>query len=117
MRVNKRKADYGDIVRRSIKKDFQQQKKPEQKGMPEIQEPPKSGERKRIIFINQTCEYAKYARFFVGRLVQCVESRGQGTTTGWYEFVHDDDRMALNAAAMWSDNKRRYFLERPKFKN
>lgn len=117
MRVKKRQPDFGDISRRSIKKDFNRRKTPEQKFKKDFQEAPRNGEAKRIIFVNETCSYAKYARFIVGKLVRCVESKGKGTTTGWYEFVHDDDRRALNAAAMWSNNKNRYFLERPKFKN
>ena len=35
----------------------------------------------------------------------------------WYcEFVHDDDRKALNMAAGWSDNKKLYLLDCVKFK-
>lgn len=32
------------------------------------------------------------------------------------EFVHDDDRKALNMAAGWSDNKKVYLLDGVKFK-
>lgn len=118
MRVNKRKTDYGEVARRSVQRDFQQRpNRPEKNPKPEIQEAPTAGKESRILSINPSCQYAKLARFWVGKLVRCVESRGAGTTTGWYEFVFDDDRLALNAAAEWSDAKQRYFLERPKFKN
>ena len=75
------------------------------------------GSSMRVSNINPICEYAKYARYFVGKLVRLINKKGAGgSTTGWYEFVHDEDRIALNQAAGWSDNKRMYLLERPKFK-
>lgn len=118
MRVNKRQPDYGAISRQSIQRDFQPRKdcSPEFK-KPEIQQAPRINSDMRVIHINEICEYAKFARYIVGKLVRLVESRGAGTTTGWYVFVFDDDRKALNSAAGWSDSKTRYFLERPKFKN
>lgn len=129
MRVgNKKTPDYGAISRRSIKKDFyseriyiEQRKTPENEKQPKItpQKPkePEEGESKRIASINPVCEYAKYARYFVGKLVRLINKKGVGdSTTGWYEFIHDEDRKALNEAAGWSDNKKMYLLERPKFK-
>ena len=78
---------------------------------------PAEGRAFRITNINPVCEYAKYARFFVGRLVRLVRKTGVGdSTTGWYEFLHDKDRLALNQAAGWSENKKQYLLERPKLK-
>lgn len=74
-------------------------------------------EAKRVSSINPACMYAKYSRFFVGKLVRLVSRKGIGdSTTGYYEFVHDEDRKALNEAAGWSDNKKQYLLERPKFR-
>lgn len=129
MRIgNKKTPDYGAISRRSIKKDFyseriyiEQRKTPENGKQPKItpQKPkePEEGESKRVASINPICEYAKYARFFVGKLVRLINKKGVGdSTTGWYEFIHDEDRKALNEAAGWSDNKKMYLLERPKFK-
>lgn len=126
---NKRKTDYEAISRRSVAKDFNPErihiihnKVPEKRNSREInipkqQEKPEEGQSKRISTINQVCMYAKYARFFVGKLVRLVSKKGVGdSTTGWYEFVHDEDRKALNEAAGWSDNKKMYLLERPKFK-
>lgn len=115
MRINKR-TDYEKISRRSIQRDFshnyiRQERKPQN----EIQEHPDGNKKYRITAINTSCQYAKYARFMVGKLVICVESQGSGTT-GWYQFVFDEDRVKLNSAAQWSDNKNRYFLESPKLK-
>lgn len=127
MRVGvKRKTDFEAISRRSIKRDFfserihiQGKKMPENEKTQKITiTSPDEGEIKRISTINQACMYAKYARFFVGKLVRLVLKKGVGdSTTGYYEFVHDEDRKALNQAAGWSDNKKQYLLERPKFKN
>lgn len=122
MRIGKKiKPDYEAISRRSIAKDFyperihiRQDKSPENEKKPKIT-PRQDGER--ITSINPICEYAKYARFFVGKLVKLVsDPKPGGNTTGWYEFIFDEDRKALNAAAGWSDLKKRYYLEKPKFK-
>lgn len=123
MRVgNKKKPDYDAISRRSIAKDFHpdrmyvnQRKTPPARNFNEITDAPENNY-KRIASISPVCEYAKYARFFVGRLVRLVESTSTMSTTGWYEFARDADRQALNTAAGWSDNKKRYLLERPKFR-
>ena len=130
MRVNK-KPDYGAISKRSIKRDFyseeihiQKKKIPEKRNLPKITETEKAKKQEespdnpcRVASINPNCQYAKLARFFVGKLVRQVTKTGIGdSTTGWYEFVHDEDRKALNEAAGWSDRKNRYLLERPKFK-
>lgn len=126
---NKRKPDFEAISRRSVAKDFYPErihiihkKMPEKRNSREInipnqQEQPEEGQTKRVSTINPACMYAKYARFFVGKLVRLVERKGiLDSTTGWYEFVHDEDRKALNEAAGWSENKKMYLLERPKFK-
>lgn len=132
MRVNKR-PDYGAISKRSIKKDFfpeqihvHKEKTPEKRNFEKITETKKvkhleryesSDAPCRISSINPNCQYAKYARFFLGKLVKLVNKTGIGdSTTGWYEFVFDEDRKALNEAAGWSDRKNRYLLERPKLK-
>lgn len=121
MRVKKHTPDYGAISRRSIAKDFyperiyiRQEKSPENENKAKIT-PRQDGER--ISSINPACQYAKYARYLVGKLVKLVsEPKPGGNTTGWYEFVYDEDREALNTAAGWSDKKKQYFLEKPKFK-
>lgn len=126
MRV-KYRIDYEAISRRSIKRDFY----PEriyltQRKMPENGNPKEiiaqldnghEGKVYRIASINMICEYARYSKYFIGKLVRLIRSKGIGdSTTGWYEFLHDEDRIALNQAAGWSDNKREYLLERPKLK-
>ena len=114
MRINKR-PDYERTIRRSMQRDFN--KIPQERNIHnDIQEQPYSNKQYRISAINTSCQYAKYARYLVNKLVRCVESKGDGCTTGWYEFCFDDDRLKLNSAAQWSDNKKRYYLERPKLK-
>ena len=116
MRVNK-KREFEAISARSVGKDFpRKQMYPTTKRVRENGNSDKITTHSRVARINEICEYAKFARFFIGRLVELVEPKGENTTTGWYSFVHDSDRKALNEAAGWSDNKRRYLLERPKFK-
>ena len=124
MRVN-RKTDFEAISRRSVQRDFyperiylDKKKIPENRKTEEItpmNPAATEGKTFRVTNINQVCEYAKYARFFVGRLVRLTRKTGVGdSTTGWYEFLHEKDRAALNQAAGWSDNKKEYLLERPK---
>jgi len=110
MRVSK-KRDFSSVSRESMKKDFVNPiRVQEVKQIPEVKK-----EGQRIIEINPSCSYAKLARFLVGKLVKCVEKK-EDSSSGWYEFIFDDDRKALNRAGNWSNNKDRYFLERPKFK-
>ena len=130
MRVNK-KPDYGAISKRSIKRDFyseeihiRKEKVPEKRNFAKITETHKAKKKDespdnpcRIASINPNCQYARFAKFFVGKLVKRVmKTRIGESTTGWYEFVHDEDRKTLNEAAGWSDRKNRYLLERPKLK-
>lgn len=79
---------------------------------------PATGSVVRIKSINSNCQYIKFARYIVGRLMRLTTKTGAlpGSTTGWYEFVHDEDRKALNKAAGWSDAKNLYLLENPKLK-
>lgn len=119
----KKKVDYGAISRRSVRQDFHseeihvpKEKVSEKRNLPKITEVP-TERAYRITAINPACQYAKYAKFFIGKLVKQVERTGMlDSTTGWYEFVFDEDRKALNEAAGWSDMKKRYLLERPKLK-
>lgn len=132
MRINK-KPDYEAISKRSIEKDFfsekiyiRKGKTPEKRNLPKITETKKIKQLEqyeaadtpcRISNLNPGCQYAKFAKYFIGKLVKLVNKTGIGdSTTGWYEFVFDEDRKALNEAAGWSDRKNRYLLERPKLK-
>lgn len=116
MRVKKRQPDYGAISRSSIKRDFQRVPTyPKEEKRREIENLPKINAERRVIFV--AGEYAKYARYIVGKLVRLKEKSNVGGSSWYCEFVHDDDRKALNTAAGWSDNKREYLFEGLKFKN
>lgn len=116
MRTKKNNTDYGAISRRSIKRDFkmvqiyhQREKRPKIENLPEI-----NAERM-VLFVGENSSYFKYRSFIVGKLVRLIERSNMGA---WRcEFVHDDDRKALNHAAGWSDNKKQYLLDCIKFKN
>lgn len=100
--------DYNELVRRSIQKDFanahfKHGREPKDK-KPKV---------RRVVDLNESSTYAKYRRFIVGRLVRiCNQVFGYGV---WVQFVYDDDRVALNRVAGWSDNKREYLLDGAKF--
>lgn len=87
------------------------------KKTPQIEEMPKINAERRIIHISETSGYAKFARYIVGKLVRLKEKANIGGNSWYCEFVHDDDRRALNMAAGWSDNKREYLFDGVKFKN
>jgi hypothetical protein len=117
MRTKKRTPDFGAISRSSIKKDFQRvQRYPAEGKRPQIKELPKINAERRIIHISEVSGYAKFARYIVGKLVRLKEKANVGGNSWYCEFVHDDDRKALNMAAGWSDNKRLYLLDGIKFK-
>ena len=117
MRTKKRTPDYGAISRRSIKNDFRRvQTYPEREKRPQIEELPKINAERRIIHVSETSGYAKFARYIVGKLVRLKEKANIGGNSWYCEFVHDDDRRALNLAAGWSDNKREYLFDGVRFK-
>jgi hypothetical protein len=117
MRTKKRTPDFGAISRLSIKKDFQRvQRYPAEEKRPQIEELPKINAERRIIHISEVSGYAKFARYIVGKLVRLKEKANVGGNSWYCEFVHDDDRKALNMAAGWSDNKKLYLLDGIKFK-
>lgn len=117
MRTKKRTTDFGAISRSSVKRDFQRvQRYPAEEKRPEIADLPKINSERRIIHISETSAYAKFARYIVGKLVRLKEKANFGGNSWYCEFVHDDDRKALNMAAGWSDNKKLYLLDGIKFK-
>lgn len=116
MRTKKRTPDFGAISRSSIKKDFQRVQRPRRGKRPQIEELPKINAERRIIHISEVSGYAKFARYIVGKLVRLKEKANVGGNSWYCEFVHDDDRKALNMAAGWSDNKKLYLLDGIKFK-
>ena len=110
------KQDFAEVSRRSIRKDFQnasfrtQGRQPRPR--PQEQRPESESNVKRVLALSDTSGYAKYKRFFVGKLVRILRPAFSG---GYYvEFVRDDDRKYLNANAGW-DDKRVYLLDGAKF--
>jgi len=101
--------DFNEIVRRSIRRDFSNANF---KRNGHALKTPHLKNTKRVLSLNEQCEYYKYRRFFVGRLVRIVADAISGV---WVEFVRDADRESLNAAAGWSENKRKYLLAGAKF--
>lgn len=117
MRTKKRTPDFGAISKRSIKRDFQRvQTYPTEQKAPQIEELPKINAERRIIHISETSGYTKFARYIVGKLVRLKEKANVGGNSWYCEFVHDDDRKALNTAAGWSDRKTTYLFDGVKFK-
>ena len=102
--------DYNELVRRSIRKDFAKANFKRNGRAPKTPHPKHT---RRVLDLNETSGYAKFRRLIVGRLVRIVE---HGCNNGfWVEFVRDADRDALNAAAGWSKDKRRFLLDGVKF--
>lgn len=99
--------DYSDIIRRSIRKEFARTGRQR-----EIKTPHPKNTR-RVVSLNERSEYARFKRYIVGKLVRILESGNNGGY--WVQFVRDDDRLALNAAAGWSARKDRYLLDGAKF--
>lgn len=102
--------DFNEAIRRSIRKDFA---KAHFKKMGHAPKPPHPKNTKRILSLNENCEYYKYKRFFIGRLVRIVEQANAGGV--WVEFVREGDRENLNNSAGWSQYKRKYLLYGAKF--
>lgn len=102
--------DYNELVRRSIRKDFAKANFKRNGRAPKTPHPKNT---KRVLAINEQCEYYRFRKYFVGRLVRIIEPGYNGGF--WVEFVRDADRDALNAAAGWTNDKRRYLLDGVKF--
>jgi hypothetical protein len=115
MRIKKRQPDYGAISRRSIKNDFRRvQTYPKREKRPQIENLPEINAERRVLFVVENSCYHKLRSYLVGKVGGLVQKSSVG---GWVcEFVHDDDRKAINHAAGWSDNKKQYLLDCIKFK-
>ena len=103
------KNDYNEIVRRSIRKDFEKANFRRNK---RISKPHRDKDTHRVLSLAETCEYWRFRRYIVGRLVRITETTIDGV---WVEFIHEGDRENLNNAAGWSEYKRKYFLQGAKF--
>lgn len=101
--------DYNELVRRSIRRDFAKANFKRNARVPKTPHPKNT---KRVLSVNEQCEYYRFRKYFVGRLVRIVENAISGV---WVEFVRDADRESLNAAAGWYGNKRKYLLQGAKF--
>lgn len=109
----KPKSDFLTDSRRSIQRDFQRYRRKEK--APEIEDLPKINAERRIVFVGEKSEYFRFRSYIVGKKVRLIRESVVGG--GWVcEFIHDDDRKALNHAGGWSDNKKQYLFDRIKFK-
>ena len=110
------KPDFAEVSRRSIRKDFQNASFRTQGRQPRPRPQAPSAEQetnvKRVLALSDTSGYAKYKRFFVGKLVRILRPCNSGGY--WVEFVRESDRKYLNANAGW-DDKREYLLDGAKF--
>lgn len=102
--------DFGEQVRRSIRRDFAKANFKRNGRAPRMPHPKNT---RRVLELKQDSTYGKFRRLIVGRLVRIVEAGFGGGC--WVEFVRDADRDALNAAAGWSKDKRLYLLDGVKF--
>ena len=115
MRTKQPKPDFSAISRRSVRRDFEMTPtyRSEAKRR-EIEDLPEINSVRKIVFVGERSSYFQYRRLLLGREVRLVE---QAMTGGWLcEFINDDDRLALNKAAGWSDMKHEYLLDCVKFK-
>ena len=103
------KEDYNELVRRSIRKDFAKANFKRNGRAPRIPHPKNT---KRVLAINAQCEYYRFRKYFVGRLVRIIDNAVSGV---WVEFVRENDRQNLNNVAGWTNGKRRYLLQGAKF--
>lgn len=115
MRTKQKTPDYGAISRRSTKRDCKRvQMYPERGKRPQIEKSPEINSERRVLFVGENSSYYKLRSYLVGKLVRLIE---QSSVGGWVcEFVHDDDRKAINHAAGWSELKNTYLLDCVKFK-
>ena len=102
--------DYNELVRRSIRRDFAKANYKRNARAPKTPHPKNT---KRVLAINEQCEYYRFRKYFVGRLVRIVEQANAGGV--WVEFVREGDRENLNNFAGWSQYKRKYLLYGAKF--
>lgn len=102
--------DYLEISRNSIREDFRKANFQRNGRAPKKPHPANT---KRIVFVDDRSDYAKFRRELLGKLVR-LKSVAHGFGI-WVNFVHDKDRLALNRAAGWSDNKTDFLLDNVKF--
>lgn len=124
MRVKKTKREpkkndsvFAIISKKSIKKDFNQNKRQiKEEPKREAQEQPKQYSERRVAQLSKTSSYAKFSRLIVGKRVKLIKQSTFDSNSWYVEFVFDEDRKALNYEADWTDNKKEYLLDGVKFK-
>lgn len=112
MRV--KKTDFRAISRRSIQRDFISRENNSLNKVQQKENLPQVNEIRRIIFVGENSGYYAFRFYLIGKLVRIVEHIS--VSEFYCEFIHDNDRVALNIAAGWSDNKKKYLLDCIKFK-
>lgn len=113
MRIERKKSDFWADSRRSISKDWKRYGRREK--VPQIENSPQIGMEMRVAFVGERSDYYRHRSCVLGKKVRLVCK--SDIMDGWIcEFVHDDDRKALNKAGGWSDNKRQYLFNYIKFK-
>lgn len=102
-------TNYAEVSRRSIRKDFQNASFRTQGRQPRPQQGQAAESNvKRVLAISDTSGYAKYKRFFIGKMVRILRPAPSGGN--YVEFVRESDAKFLNANAGWA-NKREYLLD------
>lgn len=61
--------------------------------------------------LHEFCSYYHIRYLFKNKRMKRVTV--EGLTSGYYEFMFDEDREAVNRKEGWSEKKTRYLLERP----
>lgn len=98
------KTDYLEESRKSVRRDF------ERNGRKPRAPHPKNT--RRVEELGPGSSYWQYRRLIVGKLVRILRKLESGC---WVEFVNESDRLALNRAAGWTDDKRYYLLDSVRF--
>lgn len=106
--------DYKSVSVQSIQRDFQRYGKRNEKERTQPCAEPQNNSVRRVQLVGENSIYYKNRHLIVGRLVRVVE---KGAFGGYVcEFVHEEDRKALNQANDWSDSKQQYLFDNIKFK-
>lgn len=92
--------DYSEVIRRSIRKDFAHSNMRKKGYAPIVPHPLNT---KRVLSINERCEYYPFRRMIEGKIVRILS---EGMSGVWVEFVNDFDRQRLNEAAGWNSKKK-----------
>ena len=104
--------NYEDLIRKSVRKDFN---KANFKRNGRAPKPPHPVNTKRVISIHPGCDYYRYRKYFIGKLVRVEPVTFGLIGSAWCEFVNESDRAALVSAGGWSQDKRRFLLNGAKF--